>query len=450
MRTFDSLNRMNVEDEPLDELAIRIDPSAIITEDFTDEDSPRIRRRRFRRGEPIPPPDVDGDEARRRGGIENLGLLVPISIAAAIGLVATGAYLFFSGGDEAPETPAQDQIEQADAAADGQQLTDVDTDGDGLFDDDERFDFATDPENPDTDGDGVNDGDEIDAGTNPLRREGETDEERQAREDAEFDQTIDNRLELASFEFDISETITSLEDGVTGLEVLAAGVLGANGAVVDQTPRSEQILVDFDFGWAVGTDSMVYGAITGSPFIIAGSCIELDGKDASGPVILDTTIFGNSTCPGWAADADVAITLPVFQSFSFDIFDENTQLRVVFPTPFTVDVDFEGISIWGYAPVGDQWQYANYWLPTDDLATGNTVVGLSRAEFDLMQQQYPPDTFDITDPVQRGAHRMVSGVEQQDDQIDCFGYVHPQLNVELYRCNIDGDPADSVTRGCRL
>lgn len=49
-----------------------------------------------------------------------------------------------------------------------------DTDGDGMFDDDEikgqytNGSFVTDPNNPDTDGDGVNDGAEDDNGTNPL------------------------------------------------------------------------------------------------------------------------------------------------------------------------------------------------------------------------------------------------------------------------------------------
>ncbi len=44
---------------------------------------------------------------------------------------------------------------------------DVDTDGDGLYDDDEVA-AGTDPLNPDTDGDGLNDGDEVATGTDPL------------------------------------------------------------------------------------------------------------------------------------------------------------------------------------------------------------------------------------------------------------------------------------------
>lgn len=44
----------------------------------------------------------------------------------------------------------------------------VDTDEDGLTDDDEVNDIGTDPEVFDTDGDGVDDGDEVDAGTDPL------------------------------------------------------------------------------------------------------------------------------------------------------------------------------------------------------------------------------------------------------------------------------------------
>lgn len=44
----------------------------------------------------------------------------------------------------------------------------VDTDGDGLTDD-EELELGTDPANPDTDGDGVQDGGELNAGTDPLQ-----------------------------------------------------------------------------------------------------------------------------------------------------------------------------------------------------------------------------------------------------------------------------------------
>ncbi|HUL51149.1 MAG TPA: thrombospondin type 3 repeat-containing protein, partial [Candidatus Nitrosotalea sp.] len=44
----------------------------------------------------------------------------------------------------------------------------LDTDRDGLSDDDERNLYHTDPNNPDTDGDGQSDGDEVRAGTDPL------------------------------------------------------------------------------------------------------------------------------------------------------------------------------------------------------------------------------------------------------------------------------------------
>jgi hypothetical protein len=44
----------------------------------------------------------------------------------------------------------------------------VDTDEDGLTDDDEVNVYGTDPELFDTDGDGIGDGDEVDAGTDPL------------------------------------------------------------------------------------------------------------------------------------------------------------------------------------------------------------------------------------------------------------------------------------------
>ena len=311
---------------------------------------------------------------------------------------------------------------------------DVDTDGDGLFDD-ELFEFKTDPDEGDSDGDGVDDGDEIAAGTDPLRRPGETEEERQAREDAELNQRIGLSADMDSFDFNIAETVTSVIDGLTNLELVAAGTLAANGAVVDQTPLSEQILVDFDFGWLVGTDGSVYFAATGPPVFIAGSCIELDGMDASGPTVIDATMFGSSSCPEWAMEADLEITVPTLQSFTFDPFLDSTRVTVVFPTPFTVDAGFEGISVWVYAPLGEQWQYANYWLAIDDLATGNSVPGLTRAEFELMRTQHPADVFDLADPTQRSARRMVEGVDQQD----CFGYVHRQLNVEVFHCDIGAD-----------
>ena len=43
-----------------------------------------------------------------------------------------------------------------------------DSDSDGLYDDDETNVYGTDPSNPDTDGDGVGDGQEVEDGTNPL------------------------------------------------------------------------------------------------------------------------------------------------------------------------------------------------------------------------------------------------------------------------------------------
>ncbi|MBN1334509.1 MAG: hypothetical protein JXB39_00955 [Deltaproteobacteria bacterium] len=43
----------------------------------------------------------------------------------------------------------------------------VDSDGDGLFDDEEA-EIGTDPSKPDTDGDGFSDYDEVQSGTNPL------------------------------------------------------------------------------------------------------------------------------------------------------------------------------------------------------------------------------------------------------------------------------------------
>ena len=51
---------------------------------------------------------------------------------------------------------------------------DVDTDGDGLFDEQEAA-LGTDPNNPDTDGDGLNDLAEDDGGTDPLLADGDGD-----------------------------------------------------------------------------------------------------------------------------------------------------------------------------------------------------------------------------------------------------------------------------------
>lgn len=45
--------------------------------------------------------------------------------------------------------------------------TRADSDGDGLYDDDEQQIYGTDPANPDTDGDGVSDGTEVYGGTDP-------------------------------------------------------------------------------------------------------------------------------------------------------------------------------------------------------------------------------------------------------------------------------------------
>jgi hypothetical protein len=44
----------------------------------------------------------------------------------------------------------------------------LDSDGDGLYDDDESFIYGTDPFGYDSDGDGVGDGEEVYYGTNPL------------------------------------------------------------------------------------------------------------------------------------------------------------------------------------------------------------------------------------------------------------------------------------------
>jgi hypothetical protein len=50
-----------------------------------------------------------------------------------------------------------------------------DSDGDGLLDEDESFFYGTDPTNADSDDDGTSDGEEVFASTNPLQPEGESD-----------------------------------------------------------------------------------------------------------------------------------------------------------------------------------------------------------------------------------------------------------------------------------
>ncbi len=70
-----------------------------------------------------------------------------------------------AGGDmgPAPEPPPPD----APDPADGDPKPNADGDGDGLYDDDERDVYGTDPANPDTDGDGRGDGEEVYLSTDP-------------------------------------------------------------------------------------------------------------------------------------------------------------------------------------------------------------------------------------------------------------------------------------------
>lgn len=73
----------------------------------------------------------------------------------------------FIGTDPEDTDTDADGLEDGDEIALGTDPTDPDTDGDGLSDGDE-VDLGTDPTDPDTDDDGISDGDEVDLGTDPL------------------------------------------------------------------------------------------------------------------------------------------------------------------------------------------------------------------------------------------------------------------------------------------
>ena len=90
-------------------------------------------------------------------------------------------------------------------------LPPVDTDGDGLFDDDETDIWGTDPANPDTDGDGLSDGDEVLVfGTDPLA------------EDTDGDDLSDGE-EVDDFGTDPLDDDTDDDDLSDGDEVLTVG-----------------------------------------------------------------------------------------------------------------------------------------------------------------------------------------------------------------------------------
>lgn len=152
---------------------------------------------------------------------KNIGMIIVITalVIILLGVIGVGAYLLFSTmnapqepapeqqqvGEETdvevqepvveeptqeqeeapeatqePETPqAQEPVVSVGIDTDGDGLTDeqelllgtdpnsLDTDGDGLFDGEEVRIYLTDPLNPDTDGDGYPDGEEVANGYNP-------------------------------------------------------------------------------------------------------------------------------------------------------------------------------------------------------------------------------------------------------------------------------------------
>lgn len=68
----------------------------------------------------------------------------------------------------------------------------LDSDGDGLSDDDERDKYSTDPNNPDTDSDGLNDGLEVETGTDPLDPDTDKGGIRDGVEDANLNGQVDD------------------------------------------------------------------------------------------------------------------------------------------------------------------------------------------------------------------------------------------------------------------
>ena len=93
--------------------------------------------------------------------------------------VPTGAAIELEVIGGAPENSVLEDVDLSFTAVEGQNAVTlvfvpdeptepVDTDGDGLSDEEEA-ELGTDPENVDTDGDGVQDGGEVNAGTDPLK-----------------------------------------------------------------------------------------------------------------------------------------------------------------------------------------------------------------------------------------------------------------------------------------
>lgn len=148
--------------------------------------------------EPAPLPDQSGRGSGRL-------VLILVSVLGVIVVVGAGIYFgtdLFTGSEEesavindsaninmaaenknssgADQSAPAEPAEEKPLDSDGDGLTDdeekvlgtdpdkSDTDGDGLFDREEALIYKTDPLKKDTDGDGHNDGDEVKDGYNPL------------------------------------------------------------------------------------------------------------------------------------------------------------------------------------------------------------------------------------------------------------------------------------------
>lgn len=88
-------------------------------------------------------------------------IIVGITVAFLVVSISSGAGLYFFVFNKS-------EIEEVATEKEIQPIASIDSDSDGLTDQEEISIYGTDPNNLDTDGDGYSDGDEVDAGYNPL------------------------------------------------------------------------------------------------------------------------------------------------------------------------------------------------------------------------------------------------------------------------------------------